>query len=32
MMKRRLDIMMSLPLESLDRLAIQKQVREIPRP
>lgn len=30
MMKRRLDIMQSLPLESLDRLAIQKQVREIP--
>lgn len=30
MMKRRLDIMMSLPMESLDRLAIQKQVREIP--
>ena len=30
MMKRRLDIMQSLPLESLDRLAIQKQVREVP--
>jgi len=30
MMKRRLDIMMSLPLESLDRLAIQKRVREVP--
>jgi arsenate reductase (thioredoxin) len=30
MMKRRIDIMQSLPLESLDRLAIQKQVREIP--
>lgn len=29
MMKRRLDIMMSLPLASLDRLAIQKQVRDI---
>lgn len=29
MMKRRLDIMRALPLESLDRLAIQKQVREI---
>lgn len=29
MMKRRLDIMMSLPLTSLDRLAIQKHVREI---
>lgn len=30
MMKRRIDIMRSLPLESLDRLAIQKQVRDIP--
>lgn len=30
MMKRRLDIMMSLPLESLDRLAIQKRIREVP--
>jgi protein-tyrosine-phosphatase len=30
MMKRRLDIMMALPLQRLDRLAIQKQVREIP--
>lgn len=30
MMKRRIDIMQSLPLESLDRLAIQKNVREIP--
>jgi arsenate reductase (thioredoxin) len=30
MMKRRIDIMRSLPLESLDRLAIQKQVREVP--
>ena len=30
MMKRRIDIMQSLPLESLDRLAIQKQVREVP--
>lgn len=29
MMKRRIDIMRSLPLESLDRLAIQKQVRDI---
>lgn len=31
MMKRRIDIMQALPLESLDRLAIQKHVREIPR-
>lgn len=31
MMKRRIDIMQSLPLESLDRLAIQKHVREIPK-
>lgn len=31
MMKRRIDIMRALPLESLDRLAIQKQVREIPK-
>ena len=30
MMKRRLDIMMALPLERLGRLAIQKQVRDIP--
>lgn len=30
MMKRRIDIMRCLPLESLDRLAIQKQVRDIP--
>lgn len=30
MMKRRIDIMRSLPLESLDRLALQKQVREVP--
>lgn len=30
MMKRRIDIMRSLPLESLDRLAVQKQVRDIP--
>lgn len=30
MMKRRIDIMRSLPLESLDRLAIQKQIREVP--
>jgi arsenate reductase (thioredoxin) len=30
MMKRRIDIMRSLPLESLDRLAIQKQVRDVP--
>ena len=30
MMKRRIHIMQSLPLESLDRLAIQKNVREIP--
>lgn len=29
MMKRRVDIMMSLPLASLDRLAIQKHVRQI---
>lgn len=29
MMKRRIDIMRSLPLASLDRLAIQKQVRGI---
>jgi len=29
MMKRRLDIMMALPLEGLGRLAIQKQVRDI---
>lgn len=29
MMKRRIDIMRSLPLASLDRLAIQKQVRDI---
>lgn len=29
MMKRRIDIMRSLPLEGLDRLAIQKQVRDI---
>lgn len=28
MMKRRVDIM--LPLEGLDRLSLQKQVREIP--
>lgn len=30
MMKRRIDIMRSLPIESLDRLALQKQVRDIP--
>lgn len=30
MMKRRIDIMMALPLASLDRLALQKRVREIP--
>jgi arsenate reductase len=30
-MKRRIDIMNALPLESLDRLAIQKHVREIPQ-
>ena len=30
MMKRRIDIMRSLPLESLGRLALQKQVRDIP--
>jgi arsenate reductase len=30
MMKRRIDIMRSLPLERLDRLAIQKQVRDVP--
>jgi arsenate reductase (thioredoxin) len=30
MMKRSIDIMRSLPLESLDRLAIQKQVRDVP--
>jgi protein-tyrosine-phosphatase len=29
MMKRRLDIMLALPLERLDRLAIQKEVRDI---
>lgn len=29
MMKRRIDIMQSLSLESLDRLAIQKQVRNV---
>ena len=29
MMKRRLDIMMSLPMERLDRLSLQKQVRDI---
>lgn len=29
MMKRRIDVMRSLPLASLDRLAIQKQVRDI---
>ena len=29
MMKRRIDIMRSLPLASLDRLAVQKQVRDI---
>lgn len=32
MMKRRLDIMLALPMHRLDRLAIQKQVREIGRP
>jgi protein-tyrosine-phosphatase len=31
MMKRRLDIMMALPLERLNRLAIQKHVRDIAR-
>lgn len=30
LMKRRIDIMMALPLASLDRLALQKRVREIP--
>jgi arsenate reductase (thioredoxin) len=30
MMKRRIDIMQSLPLESLDRLAIQTHLRDIP--
>lgn len=30
MMKRRIDIMRSLPIESLNRLALQKQVRDIP--
>lgn len=30
MMKRRIDIMRSLPLEGLNRLAIQKQVRDVP--
>lgn len=30
MMKRRIDIMRSLPLERLDRLAIQRQVRDVP--
>ena len=29
MMKRRLDIMMALPIERLDRLSLHKQVREI---
>lgn len=29
-MKRRIDIMQSLPLERLDRLALQKQVRDVP--
>lgn len=29
MVKRRVDIMRSLPLERLDRLAIQKQVRDV---
>lgn len=29
-MKRRIDIIQSLPLETLDRLSLQKQVREIP--
>lgn len=29
MMKRRLDIMLALPLERLDRLAIQQEVRKI---
>ncbi len=29
MMKRRIDIMRSLPIESLERLAIQEQVRDI---
>ncbi|MES2785753.1 MAG: arsenate reductase ArsC [Pseudomonadota bacterium] len=31
MVKRRIDILQALPLESLDRLAIQRQVREIPK-
>ena len=31
MMKRRLDIMMALPIRLLDRLALEKQVREIGR-
>lgn len=29
MIKRRIDVMMALPLERLERLAIQKQVRDI---
>lgn len=29
-MKRRIDIMRSLPLERLDRLTLQKQVRDVP--
>lgn len=29
MMKRRLDIMMAIPIEGLDRLSLQNQVREI---
>ena len=32
MMRRRLDLMMSLPLTSLDRLAIQNHVQEIGQP
>jgi arsenate reductase len=30
LMKRRIDILRALPLESLDRIAIHKRVREIP--
>lgn len=30
LLKRRLDIMMALPLQSLDRLALQKKVQQIP--
>ena len=28
-MKRRLDLMLALPLQSLDRLAIQRQIKNI---